>query len=90
MRDRELQPLLHAANQELLFHKGTWGGPAGYRWRGPDGVEAGQVPLWEDNVLDLLADRGLITVEPRLGPADCQVAATPAGLAALSSLRQVA
>ncbi len=90
MNDRELLSLQHAASGELLFHKGTWGGPPGYRWRGPDGAEAGQVPPWEDQILEGLAGRGLIRVEPRLGPADRLVSATVTGLATLSGLSHAA
>lgn len=83
MTDRELLSLRDAAAGELLFHTGQWGGPPGYRWRGPDGDEAGQVPQWEAEELDLLLARGLITVERRLGPFDRPVRATPAGLSVL-------
>lgn len=80
--DRELLQL--AADGELLYHKGTWGDPAGYRWRGADGMEAGVVPPWEADHLDALADRGLISIERRLGPFDCRVTTTSAGRSALS------
>ncbi|MGH3951318.1 MAG: hypothetical protein ACRDSE_19735 [Pseudonocardiaceae bacterium] len=90
MTDRELLPLRHAAAGELLFHTGRWGGPAGYRWRGPDGTEAGLVPPWETEELDRLHDRGLISVERRLGPSDRPITATEAGIAALTTSVQAA
>lgn len=85
MNSQELTVLQQVAADELLFHRGTWGGPAGYRWRGPDGAEAGQVPQRDTDVLDRLADLGLIRAERRLGPLDRKVSLTPAGLAALGS-----
>lgn len=90
MTDRELLPLQHAAAGELLFHTGRWGGPAGYRWRGPDGTEAGQVPAWEATELDRLHDRGWIAVESRLGPFDRPIKATPQGIAALTTWERAA
>lgn len=84
MNDRELLSLQHAAAGELLFHKGTWGGPPGYRWRGPDGAEAGEVPPWEQETLSALEAGGYITVERRLGPADRIVFATSTGLNTLT------
>lgn len=90
MTDRELLPLLHAAAGELLFHTGQWGGPPGYRWRGPDGAEAGQVPPWESEELDRLRARGLISVERRLGPFDRPINATDEGLAALAASKTAA
>lgn len=89
MNDRELQALEHTAAGELLFHKG-WGGAVGYRWRGPDGTEAGAVPTWETEALDHLAGCGLIAIEPRLGPSDRRVLLTPTGAIALHGLPQAA
>lgn len=90
MTSHELELLQLVANGELLFHKGTWGGLAGFRWRGPDGTEAGIVPPWECDALDGLAGRGLIAIDRRLGPSDCRVRPTHAGLAALSGLAHAA
>lgn len=83
MDDKTLLPLHHAADGELLFHTGRWGAPPGYRWRGPDGDEAGQVPFWEADELDRLRELGLIAVEARRGPAHRRVTATPRGMALL-------
>ncbi|MGH3519528.1 MAG: hypothetical protein ACRDQ7_19330 [Haloechinothrix sp.] len=90
MTDHELLPLRHAAAGELLFHTGQWGGPSGYRWRGPDGSEAGQVPPWEAEELDRLADCGLIAIERRFGPGDRPITATDAGIAALTAVGHAA
>ncbi|MGH3951875.1 MAG: hypothetical protein ACRDSE_22615 [Pseudonocardiaceae bacterium] len=90
MTERELIPLQHVSADELLFHTGRWGGPAGYRWRGNDGEEAGHVPAWENEVLDGLEGRGLIEVQPRRGPSDRPVTITDAGIAALSNLHEAA
>lgn len=90
MTDHELRLLRYAADDELLFHTGSWGGPAGYRWQGPDGGEAGQVPPWDEPVLDRLADRGLITVEARRGPLDRRVMLSQAGAAAVATLTAAA
>lgn len=80
MNDHGLTLIRLAANGELLFHMGTWGGAAGYRWCGPDGTEAGIVPPWEDDVLDALAERGMLTIETRLGPLDRRVVPTRSGM----------
>lgn len=90
MNHHEQELLRQAADGELLYHKGTWGGPAGYRWRGPDGTEAGIVPPWEEDHLDALADRGLISIERKLGPHDCRVTSTSAGWAALEARSRAA
>lgn len=90
MNDRELLSLQHTAAGELLFHKGSWGGPPGFRWRGPDGAEAGHVPPWEDQTLESLEARGYLTIERRLGPADRLVLLTTAGQSALSGIRHAA
>jgi hypothetical protein len=90
MTDTELMLLQHAANGGLLFHIGTWGGPAGYRWCGPDGLEAGRVPPAHDDTLERLNDRGLIAITPRTGPLDRRVVATPTGLATLFGLAHAA
>ncbi|QWF77905.1 hypothetical protein [Amycolatopsis sp. CA-230715] len=83
MNDQELTALRRTAANEVLFHRGTWGGPAGYRWRGQDGLEAGVVPQWTVEALDGLAARGLIATEHRLGPLDVGVTVTTTGLDAL-------
>lgn len=85
MTDMELALLEQAAQGGLLFHTGSWGGSAGYRWCGPDGEEAGVVPRTQDLELERLQGRGLIEVTPRTGPLDRRVVATSAGLAALPS-----
>lgn len=90
MNDRELLSLQHAAHGELLFHQGSWGGPPGYRWRGPDGAEAGRVPPWEDQTLESLEALGYLTIERRLGPADRLVLLTAAGHAALGGIPHAA
>lgn len=90
MNRHERELLRHAADDELLYHKGTWGGPAGYRWRGPDGAEAGIVPPWEADHLDALVDSGLISIEPKLGPLDCRVTTTSEGLDVLSDRARAA
>ncbi|HKS46495.1 MAG TPA: hypothetical protein VJT49_15560 [Amycolatopsis sp.] len=90
MNDQELTALQHVADNEVLFHRGMWSGPAGYRWRGPDGIEAGSVPQWETEVLDLLIFRGMIRTERRLGPLDRELAVTPTGEAALGRLAAAA
>jgi hypothetical protein len=90
MNDDEVRALRQVAAKELLFHRGTWGGPAGYRWRGPDGTEAGQVPPCETEVLDRLSGRGLISTERRRGPLDRCLTVTPAGMAALGNLVRAA
>lgn len=84
MTDSELTLLQQAANGALLFHIGRWGGPAGYRWCGPDGQEAGMVPPAQDLTLEQLNARGLIAIMPRTGPLDRRVVATATGLAALT------
>ncbi|GAA5122608.1 hypothetical protein [Haloechinothrix salitolerans] len=83
MTDRELEPLHDAAAGNLLFHTGRWGGPAGYRWRGPDGDEAGLVPSWQELELDRLRGLGLVVIEPGRGPFDRKVTVTERGIAAL-------
>ncbi|MQA64091.1 MAG: hypothetical protein GEU86_22145 [Actinophytocola sp.] len=83
MTDRDLIPLQDVAAGNLLFHTGRWGGPAGYRWCGPDGEEAGQVPGWEEVQLDRLRTLGLIAIETRRGPFDRKVTVTAQGLAEL-------
>ncbi|GLY67762.1 hypothetical protein [Amycolatopsis taiwanensis] len=90
MNDHELNALQHVAADEVLFHPGTWGGPAGYRWRGPDGTEAGLVPQPETDVLERLANLGLVTPERRLGPLERPVHLTKAGAAALAPLSAAA
>lgn len=85
MNDHELSALQQVAADELLVHPGTWGGPAGYRWRGPDGTEAGQVPQPETDVLDRLSTLGLVQAERRLGPLDRRLLLTKAGAAALDT-----
>jgi hypothetical protein len=74
----------------VLFHPGTWGGPAGYRWCGYDGAPAGVVPGWENEVLEGLALHGLIATERRLGPFARRVKLTATGRAALHGLPEVA
>ncbi len=90
MNSHELNLLQLAADGELLFHTGTWGGPAGYRWCGVDGTEAGIVPPWEADTLDALADRGMIAVEPRLGPFDRRVSPTQLGMSILHRQQRAA
>src|SRR6266540_1378634 len=80
MSENELSALRHAADGMLLFHNGLWGAPAGYRWAGPDGTSAGQVPQWESEVLDLLERRHLVSVRPGFGAKDRPVVVTEAGL----------
>lgn len=84
MNDSELIALRQVAANEVLFHPGTWGGPEGYRWRGPDGAEAGVMPQWKTDVLDRLATLGLVRTERRLGPLDRLLLLTPAGVATLA------
>ncbi len=84
MSENELSALRHAADGMLLFHNGLWGAPAGYRWAGPDGTSAGQVPQWESEVLDLLERRHLVSVRPGFGAKDRPVVVTEAGLRLLS------
>jgi hypothetical protein len=86
MYENELSALQQVADNEVLFHPGMWGGPVGYRWRGPDGAEAGQVPQWQTEVFDRLTGRGLIRIERRLGPFDRDISITSAGLDALGVL----
>ncbi len=90
MTSHDLDLIRLAADGELLFHTGTWGDPAGYRWCGSDGTEAGMVPPWEADALDALADRGLIAIERRRGPFDRRVQATSAGISALTGKQQAA
>lgn len=90
MDSSERTALEHVAAGGVVFHPGTWGGAAGYRWRGFDGAAAGAVPGWEDGVLDRLAGRGLIAVERRLGPLERNVAPTAAGWAVLGVVAAVA
>ncbi|MDV6012433.1 hypothetical protein [Haloechinothrix sp. LS1_15] len=90
MTDHELRLLRHAACGELLFHRGSWGGPSGYRWRGPDGIEAGRVPPWDETALDRLAEHRLIAIESRRGPLDRRVHITGAGVAALVATARAA
>ena len=85
MNDHELNALQQVAADEVLFHPGTWGGPAGYRWRGPDGAEAGLVPPRVTDVLDRLASLGMVRPERRLGPLDRRLFLTQAGAAALAT-----
>ncbi|MFD9895028.1 hypothetical protein ACFWY9_37260 [Amycolatopsis sp. NPDC059027] len=88
MNDQELDALRYVAADEVLFHRGTWGGPAGYRWRGPDGAEAGVVPQWTAEVLDGLRGRGLIATQPGLGALDVGITVTAAGTDALSPAKR--
>lgn len=83
MNDRELSALREVAADGVLFHPGTWGGPAGYRWRGPDGSEAGLVPQRHTDALDRLTKLGLIKPERRLGPLARRLVLTAAGANAL-------
>jgi len=85
MSELDLTALSYVAANEVLFHRGTWGGPPGYRWRGHDGTEAGVVPQAVTDALDALAGRGLITTERRLGPLDVGLTLTPSGAAALGA-----
>lgn len=80
MNDQELVALRCVAANEVLFHRGTWGGPAGYRWRGQDGAEAGVVPQWTADVLDALTRRGLIAPERCLGALDICIGITASGM----------
>ena len=88
--EKELNVLRHAADGMLLYHNGLWGAPAGYRWAGPDGASAGQVPQWETEVLDLLERRHLVSVRPGFGAKDRPVLVTEAGLRVLSSVNTLA
>jgi hypothetical protein len=83
MKHDELTALRQVADREVLFHAGTWGGPAGYRWRGSDGAEAGLVPQPQTETLDRLTKLGMITPERRLGPLDRELTVTPTGTEAL-------
>ncbi|HJQ47626.1 MAG TPA: hypothetical protein VJ870_15115 [Amycolatopsis sp.] len=84
MNRHQYSALRHVEAGELLSHRGTWGGPPGYRWQGHDGEEAGVVPPWETEALDALARQGLIATERRRGPLHARVTITPAGRAALA------
>lgn len=86
MKDYELTALRQVADREVLFHAGTWGGPAGYRWRGSDGAEAGLVPQSHADTLDRLSKLGMITPERRLGPLDRELTVTRTGTEALEQL----
>jgi hypothetical protein len=86
MNENELSALRHAADGMLLFHNGLWGAPAGYWWAGPDGGNAGQVPPWESEVLDLLERRHLVSIRPVIGAKDRPVVVTEAGLRVLSTV----
>jgi hypothetical protein len=86
MTDNELRALRHAAQGEVLFHNGLWGGPAGYLWAAPDGSEAGHLPQWESEALQLLERRRLVTVRRAVGARELAVVATTAGLDALSAV----
>ena len=90
MNDQKYTALCQVAANELLWHRGAWGGPPGYRWRGPDGAEAGVVPQAATDALDGLAHQGLIATERRLGPLHARVTITPAGRAALHELASAA
>jgi hypothetical protein len=83
MTDHQNRFLNFAAEGRLLFHTGLWGGPAGYRWCGPDGDEAGRVSPWETDLLDQLVLRGMLHIEPQPGPAYRRVMVTAKGQAAL-------
>ncbi|HET6504140.1 MAG TPA: hypothetical protein VFG87_25605 [Amycolatopsis sp.] len=86
MYEDELIALQLVADNEVLFHPGMCGGPVGYRWRGPDGAEAGQVPQRQTEVFDRLTGRGLVRIERRLGPFDREMSVTSAGFDALGVL----
>jgi len=86
MKHDELIALRQVADRQVLFHAGTWGGPAGYRWRGSDGAEAGQVPQWHMEVLDRLASQGMIAIERRRGPLDREITVTSVGTEKLATL----
>ncbi len=90
MTEGELNALRHAANGWVLFHNGFWGAPAGYWWAGSDGSNAGQVPPWECEALDMLERRHLIAIRPGSGARDVPVVATEAGLQILSSVDTLA
>jgi hypothetical protein len=90
MTEDELAALRHAAAGMLLFHNGLWGASAGFRWAGPDGADAGQVPQWECEVLELLEHRGLVSVRPCVGARDSAVLVTAAGMRVLSTVDPLA
>lgn len=85
MKNDELTALRQVADREVLFHAGTWGGPAGYRWRGSDGAEAGLVPQPQAETLDRLTKLGMITPERRLGPLDRELTVTRTGTEVLEN-----
>ncbi|SDD10434.1 hypothetical protein [Actinokineospora iranica] len=90
MTEQERQALRHVAAGQLLYHTGLWGGPAGYRWRGQDGSEAGVVSPWETQALYSLTSGGLIAVEARTDPFARRVRITAAGMSMLGELAQAA
>jgi hypothetical protein len=90
MTEDELTALRHAAGGMVLFHNGLWGAPVGYRWAGPDGLCAGQVPQWECEALDLLERQGLVTVRPAIGARDAAVLVTTSGMRILSTVDRMA
>lgn len=90
MTTNELNALGHVAAGMVLFHNGLWGASAGYRWAGPDGSSAGQVPQWECEVLDLLERRRLVAIRPVVGARDMPVVVTDAGRHQLSTMDQLA
>ena len=90
MTDLELQILRQVADGELLFHNRAWGTNLGYLWRGPNGTPAGTVPAHAQMTLERLARLGYITTETRMGPRDCRVFPTLAGLTALEGLAPAA
>lgn len=90
MTDLELRLLRQVAAGELLFHNSVWTTGPGYLWRGPDGSPAGTVPPDAEAALDRLAGLGCVTTEHRLGPHDCRVFPTLAGLAVLEGLTHAA
>lgn len=90
MTDFELQLLHQVADGELLEHNSAWGTNLGYSWRGANGTPAGTVPAGTEATLERLARIGYITTENRMGPHDCRVFVTLAGLAVLDTLANAA
>ncbi|WP_133116431.1 hypothetical protein [Amycolatopsis antarctica] len=82
MNADERMALQHVAANEVNFHTGAWGCAAGNRWRGPEDADAGALPLEEADVLDRLADLGVIRIEPRLGPLERNVVVASSDMAA--------
>ncbi|WP_026421196.1 hypothetical protein [Actinokineospora inagensis] len=78
MTENEMTALRDVADQSVLFHRGWFGGPEGFRWSS-NGAPAGYVPEWECEAIARLVRRGYVVIEPALGVRESRVRVSDAG-----------